>query len=419
MSSISRRRRGLIRPSHVSCLKGWVWTTRHPPRQKTPPLPPAHLVPRQRLRSIRRGWPWGEPPPLAVPRLGKSGELSVAVLPFVNMSGDAEQEYFSDGISEDLITDLSKISGLFVLARNSTFAYKGRPVDVRELSRRLNVRYVLEGSVRKAGARIRITAQLIDGDHGGHVWAERFDRELTDIFALQDEITRNIVQALHLELTQTERDRVMRRYTGDVHAYDDYLLARSLRADLTKERGGEARRLLEGAIARDPDFAAAHAELSWVHHQAWENGWSGESGQDLALALAQKAVALDEALPEGHARLAWALLWRRQYDDAIAEGRRAIAIDPNYADGYVLLSHILIYAGQAEEGVEIAIQGMPLDPDSMYHTLMHLADGQRLLGRNQEAIENFKKSFGLRPDFIPGYVSARIDLRQPGSPGGG
>jgi adenylate cyclase len=181
-------------------------------------------------------------------------------------------------------------------------------------------------------------------------------------------------------------------------------LARSLRADLTKERREESRRLLEDAIARDPNFAAAYAELSWVHHQAWELGWSGEASRDLALELAQKAVALDESLPEGHARLAWAHLWRRQYADAIAEGRRAIAIDPNYADGYLLLSHILIYAGEAEEGVEIAIQGMPLDPDSMYHTLMHLADGQRLLGRNEEAIENFKRSFELRPDFIPGYL---------------
>ena len=217
--------------------------------------------------------------------------------------------------------------------------------------------------MRRAGDQLRISAQLIDGSTGAHLWAERYDRPLDNVFAVQDDITRQIVQALHLELTQAERDRVMRRYTDDVQAYDDYLLARSLRADLTKERREEARRLLEGAIARDPNFAAAYAELSWVHHQAWENGWSGEASRDLALELAQKAVALDESLPEGHARLAWAHLWRRQYDDAIAEGRRAIAIDPNYADGYLLLSHILIYAGEAEEGVEIAIEGMPLDPD--------------------------------------------------------
>jgi adenylate cyclase len=169
---------------------------------------------------------------------------------------------------------------------------------------------------------------------------------------------------------------------------------------LTKGKNEEARRLLEQAIGRDPDFAAAYAELSWAHHQAWENGWSGQASQELALELAQRAVAL----AEGHARLAWAYLWRRQFDDAIAEGRRAIAADPNYADGYMLLSHILIYAGEAEEGVKIAIEGMPLDPDSMYHNLMHLADGQRLLGQYEEAIGNFKKSVELRPNFVPGYV---------------
>jgi adenylate cyclase len=349
-------------------------------------------------------WLWGEPPSLAKTGLPRSDELSIAVLPFENMSGSAEQEYFSDGISEDIITDLSKISDLLVIARNSSFKFKGQSVDLRQVAGDLGVRYVLEGSVRRAGDQLRISAQLIDGSTGAHIWAERYDRPLDNVFAVQDDITRQIVQALHLEMTQTERDRVMRQYTDDVQAYDDYLLARSLRADLTKERREESRRLLERAIARDPNFAAAYAELSWVHHQAWESGWGGDTSRDLALELAQKAVALDASLPEGHSRLAWAHLWRRQYDEAIAEGRLAIAIDPNYADGYLLLSHILIYAGEAEEGVEIAIQGMPLDPDSMYHTLMHLADGQRLLGRNEEAIENFKRSFELRPDFIPGYI---------------
>jgi TolB-like protein len=322
------------------------------------------------------------------------------------MSGSAEQEYFSDGISEDIITDLSKISGLLVIARNSSFKFKGQSVDLRQVASDLGVRYVLEGSVRRAGEQLRINAQLIDGNTGAHLWAERYDRPLDDVFAVQDDITGQIVQALHLELTQAERDRVMRRYTDDIQAYDDYLLARSLRADLSKEKNEEARRLLERAIERDPNFAAAYAELSWAHHRAWESDWSESPGasRELALELAQKAVALDETLAEGHARLAWAHLWRRQFDDAIAEGRRAIALDPNYADGYMLLSHILIYAGEAEEGVEIAVEGMPLDPDSMYHSLMHLADGQRLLGQYDEAIEDFKRSVELRPDFVPGHI---------------
>jgi adenylate cyclase len=348
-------------------------------------------------------WLWDEP---SMVGFAQANERSIAVLPFDNMSGSAEQEYFSDGISEDIITDLSKISGLLVIARNSSFKFKGQSVDLRQVATDLRVRYVLEGSVRRAGEQLRISAQLIDGNTGAHLWAERYDRPLEEVFAVQDEITGQIVQALHLELTQAERERVMRRYTDDVQAYDAYLLARSLRADLTKESNEAARRLLEGAIKRDPNFAAAYAELSWVHHRAWETDWGDtpEASRDLALELAQKAVALDDSLAEGHARLAWAYLWRRQFDDAIAEGRRAIALDPNYADGYMLLSHILIYAGEAEEGVEVAIEGMPLDPDSMYHTLMHLADGQRLLGQYEKAIENFNRSVELRSNFAPGYV---------------
>jgi adenylate cyclase len=356
--------------------------------------------------SATLGWLWQPAPLPSVTDLPSADEPSIAVLPFDNMSGQAEQEYFSDGISEDIITDLSKISGLLVIARNSSFKFRDQSVDVRQVARDLGVRYVLEGSVRRAGDQLRINAQLIDGGTGRHLWAERYDRPLDDVFAVQDDITGQIVQALHVELTQAERDRVMRRYTDDIEAYDDYLLARSLRADLTKEKNAEARRLLERAVERDPNFAAAYAELSWVNHRAWESDWSEnpEASRELALELAQKAVALDESLAEGHARLAWAYLWRRQFDDAIAEGKRAIAADPNYADGYMLLSHILIYAGEAEEGVEIAIEGMPLDPDSMYHNLMHLADGQRLLGRYEEAIENFKRSIELRPNFVPGYV---------------
>jgi adenylate cyclase len=352
------------------------------------------------------GWLWLWDKPASVVGLAQANERSIAVLPFENMGGSVEQEYFSDGVSEDIITDLSNISGLLVIARNSSFKFKGQSVDLRQVAGDLGVRYVLEGSVRRAGEQLRISAQLIDGKTGAHLWAERYDRPLDDVFAVQDDITGQIVRALHLELTQAERERVIRRYTDDVQAYDDYLLARSLRADLTKESNEAARRLLEGAIERDPDFAAAYAELSWVHHRAWETDWSDtpEVSRDLALELAQKAVALDDSLAEGHARLAWAYLWRRQFDGAIAEGRQAIALDPNYADGYMLLSHILIYAGEAEEGVEVAIEGMPLDPDSMYHTLMHLADGQRLLGQYEKAIENFEKSVELRSNFVAGYV---------------
>ncbi len=348
--------------------------------------------------------PWQSTPEsnLVVP----SDRPSIAVLPFDNVSGEPEQEYFSDGISEDIITDLSKISGLLVIARHSSFRFKGEAIDIREIARQLGVRYVLEGSVRKADSQVRINAQLIDASTGGHLWAERYDRPLDDIFAVQDEITQQIVAALHIELTRAERERVVSRYTSNLEAYDLFLLARSFRSDLTRERNEQARQLLEQAIELDPNFAAAYAELSWVHHMAWTSQWGGkpEAIFEIGLEMAQKAVALDDSLPEAHGRLAFFELSRHRFEQAIAEGERAIALDPNYADGYLLLGHTYIYAGRPEDGIRVAKEGMPLDPDSMYHNLMHLADGQWMLGQDEEAIANLKRSVELRPDFMVGYL---------------
>jgi TolB-like protein/class 3 adenylate cyclase len=232
------------------------------------------------------------------PALALPEEPSVAVLPFTNLSGDPEQGYFSDGLTEDLITDLSRLSGLFVIARHSVFTYKGKAVKIEEAGRELGARYVLEGSVRKAGDRVRITAQLVDATTGHHLWAERYDRELKDIFALQDEITEKIVAALAVKLTAGEQKRIGRQYTDNLEAYDYYLRGLEYYFRYTKETNAQARQMFERALELDPNFAAAYAYLGWTSFMEWGMQWS----QDLrslkqAFALAQEAIALDESLP--------------------------------------------------------------------------------------------------------------------------
>jgi adenylate cyclase len=199
---------------------------------------------------------------------------SIAVLPFVNMSGDPEQEYFSDGITEDLITDLSKISGLFVIARTSVFSYKGRTKKIAEIGQELGVRYVLEGSVRKASGRVRITAQLVDATTEGHIWAERYDRELKDIFKLQDEVTQKIVAALAVKLSEDEQKRLVRKYTDNIEAYDCYLRGFEYFSRQTEKANVQARQMHQRAIDLDPKFAAAYAYLGLTHSQEWSKGWS-------------------------------------------------------------------------------------------------------------------------------------------------
>ncbi len=227
---------------------------------------------------------------------------SIVVLPFENMSGDPEQAYFSDGIVEDIITDLSHVSGLFVVARNSAFTYKGKIVKVQEVSRELGVRYVLEGSVRKAGNRVRINAQLIDGGTGGHIWAERYDRDLTDIFAVQDEVTRNIVSALAIELTRDEQGCLGRKGTDNLVAYDYFLRGREYAWRHTSETNAQARSMFARAIELDRKFAAAYAGLAYSHVLDYVNRWSESPRQSLEQAQEQTQTALGLNDSEPHAR---------------------------------------------------------------------------------------------------------------------
>ncbi|MFB9980413.1 adenylate/guanylate cyclase domain-containing protein [Mesorhizobium kowhaii] len=315
-------------------------------------------------------------------------KLSIAVLPFANMSGDVEQDYFADGISEDIITALSKLSQLFVIARNSSFTFKGQNVHVQEVGTKLGVRHVLEGSVRKSGNRVRITAQLIDATSGGHLWAERFDRDLTDIFAVQDDVTQQIVAALALNLTEGDRQRLAPEHPRNAEAYDCFLRGRELWHRLTKETNLAARDLLQRAIELDPKFASAHAFLALTHGLDYLNRWSASPPESMAQAeeVATRAVTLDDSDPWAHWALAIAKLYTRRHDGAIGEAEHAIALNPNFAEGHVILGEALYYSGRPEEALESFARGKTLNPyfpDVLLH-FQALALFQ--LGRYEEAV---------------------------------
>ena len=314
---------------------------------------------------------------------------SLAVLPFANMSGDAEQEYFSDGMTEDLITDLSKVSGLFVIARNSSFVYKGRSVKVQEIGRDLGVRFVLEGSIRKAGNRVRITAQLIDAGSGGHLWAERFDRDLTDIFATQDEVVEKIVRALAVTLTKGEEQRLHRRGTGNVEAYETWLRARALLTSGIRESIVQSRALYRRAIEIDQSFAAPHAGLALAAITDYVNAWVPDPAQalDEAERWARRAVELNDQEPVTHMALGNVLLWRRDHERALAECRRMIALDPNFAQGYSATGLALMYAGRASEALEPFAMAMRLDPHYPTMVLHFVAQAHFSLGQYEAAAQ--------------------------------
>jgi len=299
----------------------------------------------------------------------QSDKLSIAVLPFNNLSGDKSQEYFADGMSEDLITDLSKISGLLVVARNSTFAYKGQQFDIRDVARELGVRYVVEGSVRKASGRVRITAQLIDADTGLHVWADRYDRELNDIFALQDEVRQRIIEALQLKLTGTDKHRLDHQGTTNVAAYDLFLQGREFESMFSREGLAEALRLYSQAIEIDPNYSDAYARMANVHGATVTLGLADDvdKARSTAISLAERAVEIDAENPFAH----WSLgqiLFRvdnslpNAFVRSIAELERAIEIDPNYADVYAQLSYNYSSDGRFEIARQSIKTAMRLNP---------------------------------------------------------
>jgi len=273
---------------------------------------------------IKAGLP--EHPPLALP-----DKPSIAVLPFNNMSDDPDQEYFSDGLAEEIIIALSKVPKLFVIARNSSFTYKGKSVKVQQVGRELGVKYILEGSVRKAGNRVRITAQLIDATSGRHLWAERYDRELKDIFELQDEITKKILAALQIKLTEGEIARWFEKGTNSLEAYIVVLKGREFFFRQNKEANSIAQNLFQEAIDHDPNYAIAYSHLARTHNMDMWFGSSKSPGESLkqALKFAKKAVALDENLADAHSILGYIYTLMRQHEQAIAEGKKAVELAPN------------------------------------------------------------------------------------------
>jgi adenylate cyclase len=323
---------------------------------------------------------------------------SIAVLPFDNMSGDPEQGYFADGITEDIITDLSKVSGLFVIARISSFAYKGQSHDIRKISRELGVRYVLEGSVRRGGSRVRINAQMIDGQTGGHIWADRYDRDLEDIFEVQDEVTRTIVTALKVQLTAGEVTDRERRRKINPEAYDLLVRARATMLQLRPESSLEARGILERVIALGSGQALAYGRLSMITFAEFANRWNGATSENLprALELAEKAIAHDESEPQGHIARALVLAWMRRLPEAEKSAERAIELDPNFAEGYVCLGGVREYMGQCESAVALYTRGHRLDPQ--FDMALHfMGRALVILGRYDEAEIVLNKRLALRP----------------------
>jgi TolB-like protein/class 3 adenylate cyclase len=317
---------------------------------------------------------------------------SIAVLPFDNMSGDPEQEYFSDGISEDIITDLSRLKNLAVIARNSSFTYKGVTAKAEDIGKDLNVNYLLEGSVRRAGDRVRITAQLIDTNNGHHLWAERFDRELTDVFAVQDEITDQIVSALSIQLSGDEQQQLARSSTSNFEAYDLFLLGQRASAQLTDEALSNAAELYREAISIDPSFARAYGALAITLTRHATLGFSDSplEARERALELARKAVSIDPTSPQALWALGYIYMTRKQFSEAVEVLEKAISVAPNYADGYGLLALINNNLGRAEDAIRLIKKGMELNPYYTFDYPYNLGRAYYALGDYETAVQNLE-----------------------------
>ncbi|MEX2298681.1 MAG: tetratricopeptide repeat protein [Dongiaceae bacterium] len=333
---------------------------------------------------------------------------SVAVLPFANMSGDPEQEYFSDGITEDIITELSRNRGLFVIARNSSFMFKGPAVDIAEVGRKLGVRYLLEGSVRKAGNRVRVTAQLIEAATASHVWAERYDRSLEDIFAVQDEITEAIVSALPGRIAAALVNKSRHKSTEHLDAYDLYLRGRELSDQHRRDDLPRAKALLEQAIARDPGLARAQALLADLNLQTW---WHTDAASDLEAAenASASAVRLDADDSLCHACRGQILLFRRDYDGARHHFERAIALSPNDADIGAMMAIFLTYTGQPEDAIAQVRRAMRFNPLHPQWYVETLGMSSMIARRYEEAVTIFS---GMREPayYVHGYLAGCLAM---------
>ena len=330
-----------------------------------------------------------------------SGKPSIAVLPFANLSGDKDQEYFSDGITEDIITDLSKISGLFVIARNSTFQYKGRSTDIKQVADELGVRYILEGSVRRDRERVRINAQLVDATTGGHLWADRYDGSLKDVFALQDKVTEKIIAALAVQLTTDDQARYARLDTENPAAYDEFLQGWERYWKFSRKDFAKAEKHFKKALLLDPDYSRANAALALIYWQTWKQKWHENLGWTFAgweRADHYLKEAMTNPTPLTHRIKSEMLVTNRRYDEAIAEAERAIALNPNNATGYLALADVLGFSGRPLKAIENARKGMRLDPNFPSPYLAVTGRAQFDLERLDEAVVSLKRAASGNPN---------------------
>ena len=346
-----------------------------------------------------------------------SGKPSIAVLPFQNMSGDVEQEYFCDGLVEDIITTLSKLDGLRVIARNSSSVYKGRSVDVREAARQLGVRYVLEGSVRRSGARIRVTAQLIDAADGSHLWAERYDRGVDDIFAIQDEITLALATEMQVKLTDGEQARMRYTTTSNVEAWTNWARGMSFfRQPPSRDNREATQAHWEKALALDPNSAPLNAMLGFTHCLDARFGWKDpfEIAKAKARRYAERALEIDPGNADAHITSGMVLLMEGRHDEAVADARKAVRLAPGSADVAQLAGFIVLPSGYPEEAVALCEKSMTLSPNYPSVYLGTLGDAYRQAGRTDEAIAAFEAYHARNPGFeLTDVVIAYHEKGQP------
>jgi len=339
---------------------------------------------------------------------------SIAVLPFDNMSGDPGQDYIADGISENIISALSYIPELFVIARNSSFTYKGKPVKVQQVSEELGVRYVLEGSVMKSEDKVRITAQLIDALTGGHMWSERYDRDLKDLFSLLDEITREVIVALQVELTDGQQASMRLSSTRNFEAWGYAVKGMSIFYKFEKEDMARSRELFEKAVKIDPQYTAAVTALAWTHKIDASFGYtdSKENSIKLSTELAKKAVAMNDKNHSVHSLFSLLYLIQGEHEKAVQEGKKAITLGPNVAEAYLLFGEVLIYSGNFEEAVEMCETAMRLHPHAPLYFLGHTLTAYYWVGRYDESLALAERliDLGRKAGFTMGVVWGHTGL---------
>jgi len=345
------------------------------------------------------------PAPLADEPLELPDKPSIAVLPFVNMSGDLGQEYFSDGLTEQIINGLCKVSDLFVIARNSSFAYKGKSVNAQQVGKELGVRYILEGSVQKAADRVRITAQLIDAITGYHLWSENYDRDLSDIFALQDEITLKIMSALRIKLTWGEQARLWGKVTN-IRAFDKEMRGADCFHRNNEIDNKQARHFFKEAINIDNDSAIAYIMLGFTHLLDFVFGWSKSPKESFEHAEknVEKALALNDSIDLAHSLLGWIYLFKRKHDEAIKAGERAVELNPNGAEAHASLAFILILSDKIELAIKLLKRAFRLNPIPQSGFYVILAEAYRSNGQYEKAIELCEKTLSGNPDNLSAYL---------------